>query len=164
MIRLIAAFALVLSFFLFSHASVAGEKPDLYSIFKFGDYPVKVVDVWGPKVPLLKRGTELWNYRTAIRNAAKSTTDFAGHYAVAEWGCGMQCQGHAVIDQLTGEVFAAPGSAGGATYFANSNLFVINTCTGEDPPDWLAQELYLFEGGVFTPIRKMQLEISCDDE
>lgn len=162
--RLLSTIVLVLSLCILPYASAAGEKSDLYNIFKFGEFPVKVVDVWGPKEPHLKRGTELWNYRTSIRNAAKATTSFAGHYAVAEWGCGTQCQGHAVIDQLTGEVFDAPGSSGGATYFANSRLFVTNTCTGEDPPDWMRQKLYLFDDGEFILFLDMQIELLCDDE
>ena len=47
-------------------------------------------------------------YRTMIRLATKKGPNFAGHYTVAEWGCGTACEQIAVVDSQTGNVFDGP--------------------------------------------------------
>jgi hypothetical protein len=44
-------------------------------------------------------------YRTTIRNASARGPNFAGHYAVAESGCGIGCRQFAVVDLHTGIVY-----------------------------------------------------------
>ncbi len=87
-------------------------------------------------------------FRTAITDAARKGPNFAGHYTVAEWGCGSGCVSLAVVDEATGKVFSAPfgiltlpfteGTADepahefqGAVYQLNSRLFIADGCPEE---------------------------------
>jgi len=88
------------------------------------------------------------NFRTvlseALRDAAASGPNFAGHYLVAEWGCGSGCIQAAIIDTTSGAVhFSAPlaGATGGRgeldsksglEYRANSRLLLINGIPSND--------------------------------
>jgi hypothetical protein len=47
-------------------------------------------------------------FRTAIREAAKNGVNFAGHYVIADWGCGTGCTQFVVQDALTGTVVDPP--------------------------------------------------------
>ena len=44
-------------------------------------------------------------YRTVIRNGAKEGPNFAGHYTIVVWGCGLNCRQLAIVDARSGEVF-----------------------------------------------------------
>ncbi|HET8728310.1 MAG TPA: hypothetical protein VFO41_12420 [Alphaproteobacteria bacterium] len=69
---------------------------------------------------------EASRYRTVLRAAAEAGRDFAGHLAVAEWGCGTNCQRYAFIDARDGRVIFGPTASHGAAYRADSRLFVVN--------------------------------------
>jgi len=112
--------------------------------FKFEDYPA-VSDFKGkPAAPVLATKTDRM-FRTQIREAAKKGPNFAGHYTVAEWGCGSGCVALAVVDAITGRIIAAPsgtlalplpeGANGreyqGPVYKVNSRLFIADGCPGE---------------------------------
>ncbi|MDY0388015.1 MAG: hypothetical protein RBT65_12985 [Methanolobus sp.] len=43
-------------------------------------------------------------FRTNITNQVAEGANFAGHYAVATWGCGTNCIGYAIVDVITGDV------------------------------------------------------------
>lgn len=47
-------------------------------------------------------------FRTALRNGAKSGPNFAGHYTIVGWGCGSSCLDWAVVDARTGAVHFEP--------------------------------------------------------
>lgn len=47
---------------------------------------------------------EAYLFRTTIREQAAKGPDFAGHFTIAAWGCGVECQGYAIIDAITGKV------------------------------------------------------------
>jgi hypothetical protein len=47
-------------------------------------------------------------FRTAIREAAKQSSNFAGHYVIADWGCGTGCTQFVILDALTGTVVDPP--------------------------------------------------------
>ena len=67
------------------------------------------------------------NYRTAIRYAAARGPEFAGHYAVASWGCGTSCQLHAIIDLQSGAVYMRDlQTALDVEYRVDSRLFIMN--------------------------------------
>ena len=53
-------------------------------------------------------------YRTMLRKAASGGANFAGHYAFARIGCGMECTSNYVIDGTTGRVYDFP--LGGEDY------------------------------------------------
>lgn len=85
--------------------------------------------------------------RTTLREAAHKGTNFAGHYAVAKWGCGSGCKSFALIDLLNGRVYAnvpfsiltipSRGTKTGRDYQgilsrADSRLLIADGCPGED--------------------------------
>lgn len=47
-------------------------------------------------------------YATVLRDAARRTPNFAGHYVLASWGCGASCIMSAAIDAKTGTVTWLP--------------------------------------------------------
>ena len=45
-------------------------------------------------------------FKTQIRDQCKEKgVNFAGHYTIAEWGCGTECQIIAIIDRLNGKIY-----------------------------------------------------------
>ena len=94
---IIAVFALL---FLCSVGSVFAQKKSP----QFKDYPVTAIYT-GKNAPLkLKRGDKLEReeLQWAIDN---QKIDFAGHYIVAGWSCGMWCNLNPIIDAKTGKVY-----------------------------------------------------------
>ena len=103
----------------------------------FGQYSARVEKLRNIQVDL-KSSKYARNYRTNLRNAAKAGVNFAGHFVVANWGCGTNCSETAIIDGRTGRVFF-PEILQGATfgfcelgdadepieYKKNSRLFVL---------------------------------------
>jgi hypothetical protein len=47
-------------------------------------------------------------FRTVIQEAARRGANFAGHFALAEWGCGTGCVSVAVVDAASGVVYDGP--------------------------------------------------------
>ena len=96
----------ILSALVISTASLNGQgQKDLYP--RLNDYPVADVFTGTPAQPkLLRRGDKL--FRTMIREGAAKGPNFAGHYTIAEWGCGTSCVSIAVIDAKTGDVYSGP--------------------------------------------------------
>lgn len=75
---------------------------------KFTDYPAVVKKISKPaKVKLDSPAARMW--RTMIREGAKNGPRFAGHYAIAEWGCGSDCTEFVLIDLVTGKVIYPEG-------------------------------------------------------
>lgn len=48
-------------------------------------------------------------FHTVIQDSAQLGPNFAGHYRLAEWGCGASCIQLAVVDLRTGAVTSLPG-------------------------------------------------------
>ena len=69
--------------------SVAGILP-AWAAPVFDDYPARAYNG-----PLLKADVDSnrrsQNYRTTILNASAEAPNFAGHYHIAVWGCGIDC-------------------------------------------------------------------------
>jgi hypothetical protein len=73
---------------------------------KFADYPVSRIFQGAPAAPkLLTAGRR---FRTKIRQSVRRGANFAGHYTVAEWGCGTSCVQIPVVDTQTGDVYEGP--------------------------------------------------------
>jgi hypothetical protein len=88
-------------------------------------------------------------YRTRLREAAVRPPDFAGHYVVAEWGCGTGCAVHRLIDLKTGGIYNAPSATRGFEYRIDSAL-VIQDPPGGFPAYYLAPVKYwLWTGAEF---------------
>jgi len=59
---------------------------------KFKDYAIKDADAFqGTPARLQIVEEKHRTFRTAITDAARKGPNFAGHYTVAEWGCGSGC-------------------------------------------------------------------------
>lgn len=97
-------------------------------------------------------------FRTRIVEGVQNGPNYAGKYAVIEWGCGTSCQGHAIVDVTNGEIVAyGLPSALGAEYYATSTLLVINPPTRlpEPIPDYGREaDYYEMRGGQLTFIAK----------
>lgn len=70
-------------------------------------------------------------FRSTIASQVAEGANFAGHYAVATWGCGTECQGYAITDVLTGKIIEyvphhAFQASEGLSFSANSNILVFN--------------------------------------
>jgi hypothetical protein len=84
----------------------------------------------GPQGPGLPDETAA-QLNSRLREAAKEGPDFAGHYAVVQWGCGSNCVNMVIVDVQTGSIYSTPflGVAGGfsvpLTYRLDSRLFVV---------------------------------------
>lgn len=119
--------------------------PPTKSLPKFEDF--RVAEVFkGPRAKPLIETRLARLYRTTIRDAAKQGPNFAGRYAVAEWGCGSNCGGMAVIDEKTGNVYEGPAQVitfppmfhypdehdqPASVFRLDSRLLVIHGCPGE---------------------------------
>jgi hypothetical protein len=105
---------------------------------RFEDYPVKVEKVEKPAKPILVTKRD-HVYRTVIRQGAAQGVNFAGHYALVQWGCGTGCAMFTVVDAKTGKVYdpSANAIADDASYEfpddhlqfkANSTLLIVAGC------------------------------------
>jgi len=102
-----------------SLASGAEQKKNCYPItandlFRkdaptFYDYPAVIEKIAKPAKINLKSNPAARNWRTALREGSKSGPRFAGHYAVASWGCGSGCIEFGLVDLKTGKVFFPDG-------------------------------------------------------
>jgi hypothetical protein len=74
----------------------------------FDQYRVTEQKFSGKPVPLQIKTAEDRRFRTMIRKAAAGGPNFAGHFTVAEWGCGAGCVSVAIIDATTGSIYRGP--------------------------------------------------------
>ncbi|MBE7211395.1 MAG: hypothetical protein INR65_10295 [Gluconacetobacter diazotrophicus] len=70
---------------------------------RFEDYPARRETVFPPAVPILS-SRDGRMFRTAIQADASRGPNFAGHWTVAEWGCGAGCRDAALVDARSGAV------------------------------------------------------------
>lgn len=100
----------------------------------FEDFPPFVEIAPEAVAPDLASHPEARRFRTAITEGAHRGAAFAGHLAVASWGCGTGCQQYAFIDARDGRVIWGPETSYGAAYVQHSRLFVAN------PPESLPRD------------------------
>ncbi len=82
-------------------AQTSGPRPN------FGDYKVGAI-YKGAIAPVVI--PQRWRrYRTMIREGANSGPQFAGHYRIAQWGCGSGCSMFVIVDSESGKIFDGPG-------------------------------------------------------
>ena len=63
-----------------------------------------------PAAPVLRTPNQRL-FRTMIRQGAATGPNFAGHYTIADWGCGAGCVSIAVADAKDGRVYDGPFQA-----------------------------------------------------
>ena len=119
------------------------------------DYPATVYH-GRPKMPDFSgRDRDFASYRTRIRDGLEAGPNFAGHYALIQFGCGTGCSATIIADAITGRVFNFPLS--GEDYsqldlkFApTSNLVVGRWLSGER----CMREALLWDGRGFKSLGK----------
>ena len=84
--------------------------------------------------PVIPSDPNARHWRTVIRRDCKAQgVNFAGHYTIAEWGCGAMCQILAVVDRIDGRVyftgipFDTLDGHYGARYTPDSRMIVVNS-------------------------------------
>ncbi len=102
--------------------------------FQFEDFPVHEIYHGRPASPVFPKH---FGFYTKVREAARKGPNFAGHYTIAEWGCGSGCQSFVVVDAISGTLYySAPFedldlpsvSYGGVEYRLDSSLFIADGC------------------------------------
>jgi ankyrin repeat protein len=134
---------------------------------QFADFPVHRV-YRGKPAPIDFNGNP-WarTYRTRLKQAASCGANFAGHYTVAEWGCGSSCQSINFIDARDGAVIDGISADRGADYRLDSELFIENPADGEDalayeddPVDSISVDYYVMRDGRLTLIYSQACRVS----
>ncbi len=74
----------------------------------FADYKITGAPFKGKPAPPVIKTAEDRMFRTRIREAAAAGPNFAGHYTIAEWGCGAGCVSIAIVDAVNGAVHRGP--------------------------------------------------------
>lgn len=74
---------------------------------------------------------EAKRFYTVITEGAASGPNYGGHFTFISWGCGTDCFSYAIVDSITGDIVAYPGSANmfityPPSYSLESRLLVIN--------------------------------------
>jgi hypothetical protein len=77
------------------------------TVVPFADFPATRAFHGTPASPILRTAGQR-RFRTRIREAAREGPNFAGHYTIAEWGCGTSCVSISVVDAETGTVYEGP--------------------------------------------------------
>lgn len=117
-------------------------------------------------------------FKMAIEEGVAGGPNFAGKYAVAQWGCGTQCQNHAIVNVESGKIIAlGPQSEAGVGVTPESNILVVNPQENFPPPAEmqkasletllslvnLAREYYVLEGeGDMARLQKLCTENSFE--
>jgi len=85
----------------------------LFFFFAAADLPTfdqfKVAEVYKgkPAAPVIKTAEDR-QFRTKIREAAAEGPNFAGHFTIADWGCGAGCVSFTIIDAANGTIYKPP--------------------------------------------------------
>lgn len=97
------------------------------------DYPARDTFSGTPAPVDFASAADARRLRTVLREGAARGPNFAGHYALVQWGCGSACQSFAIVDLRTVRVTFTPRPLSvGADYRLDSELLVV------DPPEgWL---------------------------
>ena len=127
---------------------------------RFRDF--RVTEVYsGPVAQPRLTSREAREFRTRLREAASGKPNFAGHYLVAQWGCGTECVTGAIIDAKTGAVTFFPfldlccwGKVADRfepiKFRLDSRLITFSGELGEKPP--LANHHFVLSRGRFKPL------------
>lgn len=102
-------------------------------------------------------------YRTRLKEVAKQKPNFAGHYILTTWGCGMECLMGAVIDAKTGKTYQLPfticcwGDETSANFkpieFRTDSKLIVFTGARDEKEDDAGKHYYIFDNYSFKPIQ-----------
>jgi len=130
---------------------------------KSEDYAVGKIFA-GTPAPVILSAKRARMFRTVLREGAKKRPNFAGHYTLVVWGCGLGAFSMAIVDALTGQVFFPPfdcveGSDFGLPFVDKGNnpafkieskLFVFYGSTDDGKSSGL--HFYVFNKGRFKRV------------
>jgi hypothetical protein len=101
------------------------------------DYPAVKVPVGLKSEPIINSPSKAY-FRTRLREGSNLGTNFGGHYALLQWGCGDGCTTFFIVDELNGRVYepgfnlTAPKGGSDETigfeYRADSRLLMMQGC------------------------------------
>jgi hypothetical protein len=127
---------------------------------RFSSYPAAVYKGRAAEVKIDSKWSR--NYRTMLRESVKENgANFAGHYTLATWFCGTNCNQMAVIDLKTGQtyftqgmlsiVMGVPNQSLDMTEFKASSrlLKIVGRTNGKDYGTWY----YEWKNNKFTLVR-----------
>ncbi|HEX5283448.1 MAG TPA: hypothetical protein VFW30_04960 [Bryocella sp.] len=147
-------------------AQVQEEPLSKEEVAMFARYHVDDVFRGKPTMPDM-RDPDVRMYGTRLRYAAEHGANFAGHYAMAVWGCGSGCIVLAAIDLRSGKVTYFPGAVSwdreknyGVRFQKNSRaIHAVGALNEEDSADrW-----YVWTGQQFKLIAKKPAELEPDE-
>ena len=141
----------------------------------FSDYPIKTI-YKGPFAKVnLKSDPSAKMFRTNLRNAVSNGINYAGHYSIAIWGCGTECQQYAIVNVKTGDVIFPKDRASmtteGMIFRADSKLLILDPITKgtveyyeNDLPNWLITRFYILENGKLNLIDSSKTVREYEDQ
>ena len=135
--------------------------------YNFDMFKVKNIYKGPLAKPNLETDPASYEYQTMIRNyCAQDSINFAGHYSIAEWGCGQECGMMAVVDRLNGRVYYSPKYLAfdtadghwGIEYRKDSRMIIVNSHLVEDYPgyslqNWRHLGIYKWNGNRFVKLQ-----------
>lgn len=102
------------------------------------DYPAAKMPAGLTSDPIINTPSKAY-FQTRIREGSSQGSNFGGHYALLQWGCGDGCTTFFIVDELNGQVYEpgfhlmAPKAADanyGLQYKPDSRLLVMEGCRG----------------------------------
>ena len=113
---------------------------------KFTDFPVEVYK-GKMAAPDFATDPDARHFITRIKEGcAEEGVNFAGHYTIIEWGCGMECQLMAIVDRVDGKIiyskipFDTSDGHNGIDYHTDSRMLIVNSAGLQDFPGYLLQD------------------------
>lgn len=101
------------------------------------DYPAVKVPAGLTSEPVINSPSKAI-FRTRLRQGSQQGSNFGGHYALLQWGCGDGCTTFFIVDELNGQVYepgyslTAPKNGADETvgfqYQPDSRLLVMQGC------------------------------------
>jgi hypothetical protein len=103
------------------------------------DYPAVKMPVGLTTEPVINSPAKA-TFRTRLRQGSQQGSNFGGHYALLQWGCGDGCTTFFIVDELNGQVYepgfnlTTPKNGADETigfqYQPDSRLLVMQGCHG----------------------------------
>ncbi len=123
--------------------------PGIYKKFafksKFHDYKVDKIYKGHLSPPDFSTDSNAKHFITRIKKGCKEEgVNFAGHYTIIEWGCGLLCLEMAIVDRISGRIifseipFDTSDGHSGTRYNIDSRMLIINTEALSESDDYEA--------------------------
>lgn len=131
----------------------------------FDRYPTRDIFHGRPAAPDLKSSKDARRFRTVLRDGASTGPNFAGHFTIITWGCGTQCQAHAIVDARSGRVTMIPfPTAYDLKYQVHSRLLVADPSEECLPSDRIGPETsvwYEWTGRELRQVDSVRIVAPC---